>query len=175
MYKWERRAEEQSVFMALCFLTMALLWPAPPSSEPTMMRCTLDLWARMNPFCSVIFVGAFYHSNRKRNKSLAGGHFTFFHGFWVGASTFKDSLPLLQFVSMTFEENAFPVLCEPKLLETSCVCRTWWTDQNAALWKDWNVDPLPFPHLKARSLTLSWASSIPLEQPFPVHLNLNLN
>lgn len=73
MYKWERRAEEQSVFMALCFLTMALLWPAPPSSEPTMMHCTLDLWARINPFCSVIFVGAFYHSNRKRNKSLAGG------------------------------------------------------------------------------------------------------
>lgn len=79
MYKWKRRAEEQSVFMALCFLTMALLWPIPSSSEhldsPTMMHCTLDLWARINPFCYVIFVGAFYYSNRKRNKSLAGGTF----------------------------------------------------------------------------------------------------
>lgn len=127
------------------------------------------------PFLLCYFCGSILPQQQKEKQKLSWGHFTFFHGFWVGASTFKDSLPLLQFVSMTFEENAFPVLCEQKLLETSCVCRTWWTDQNAALWKDWNVDPLPFPHLKARSLTLSWASSIPLEQPFPVHLNLNLN
>lgn len=37
-----------------------------------MMNCTLVLWARINPFCYIIFVGAFYHSKRKRNKSLAG-------------------------------------------------------------------------------------------------------